>query len=205
MEKYLQRKEHLDQREMERFNEFYFEQDKIAFSFRRYCLKKLLSEYLGIELPGVKIKLSKYEKPVLEDRYRSLKFSISHSDEFVLYAFSRAYEIGADIECCENKMNFMGVASRFFSEDEYEFLRETETENKLEAFYNIWTCKEAFLKYSGTGLYKKLSAFSLFALEENLLSFKLMDSRRKTFLGAVCTHYKNPKIEHFSIRDTLNI
>ena len=200
-ENYLLETKYLDQGELKRADEFYFQQDKITFSYRRYWLKRLLSEYLGIETSKVNIRLSNHKKPILEKKRQTLQFNISHSNDFVLYAFSRNQSIGVDVEYYRNKINFMGVASRFFTEDEYMILKEAKNENRLSLFYNIWTCKEAYLKYCGTGLYREPSTFSLFSLKEKLASFKLTAAKNKTFLAALCTSLENPKIEFFSIED----
>ena len=196
-------KEYYDSKEIEKASEFYFERDKEAFLFRRYWLKRLIAGYLKTDISRVKIKLARYEKPVLDNGGQSLKFNISHSNCFTLYAFSFKKDIGVDIEYCKDDKDFIKIASNFFSKDEYKLLSEVET-HRLEIFYNIWTSKEAFLKYKGIGLYQKPSTFSIFSLKEKFLSFKLIGQDHKTFLASVCTGNRKPVLEHFSVQNIFN-
>ena len=51
------------------------------------------------------------------------------------------------------------IAKRFFSENEYKYILESESQGN--AFYEIWTKKEAYVKFLGTGLSTPLSSFDV--------------------------------------------
>ncbi len=82
-------------------------------------------------------------------------FSLSHSGDYVLCAISDE-EIGADIQemkPCDAER----IATRFFTEEEKEKLRKCREEGeKLDCFYEIWSCKEAYGKMTGEGVGKAL-------------------------------------------------
>ena len=75
-------------------------------------------------------------------------FNISHSDEYVVCAFSREYHIGIDIE--KIKPISLDFLSAFFNPDEWQQMQSSQ--DSEESFYKLWTKKEAVVKADGRGL-----------------------------------------------------
>lgn len=96
-------------------------------------------------------------KPYLED-HPDFHFSISHSGNWVALAFGR-HPLGLDIQMIAEKQNTPALARRFFTEEEQAYL--AEQPDYARAFTRIWTAKESYLKYLGTGLTKSLTSFSV--------------------------------------------
>jgi 4'-phosphopantetheinyl transferase len=71
-------------------------------------------------------------------------------------------EIGVDVERVRSDFEYEEIAKRFFSVNERAILRTILTERKLEAFYNCWTRKEAYIKAHGKGLSLPLDSFDVF-------------------------------------------
>ena len=65
-------------------------------------------------------------------------------------------EIGIDIQKKTREYR-RGVAKRFFHPDEYEYLKK----NNFKDFFNIWTAKESYVKYTGQGVAKGFSTFTV--------------------------------------------
>ena len=65
------------------------------------------------------------------------------------------------IERVRSDFEYEEIAERFFSVNEAAILRTIPTEKKLEAFYNWWTRKEAYLKAHGKGLSLPLDSFDV--------------------------------------------
>lgn len=82
-------------------------------------------------------------------------FSVSHSGNWVLVAFSES-DIGVDIEKITN--NTEGLSC--FSDEEVDYISCTMHDEQCKRFTEIWTRKECYLKYLGLGLHKKLNSFS---------------------------------------------
>lgn len=86
---------------------------------------------------------------------KDLYVNLSHSGEYAVCAVHNK-DVGIDIqhirECDIN------LAKRFFSAEEYEYINRFE--NKNNAFFEIWTKKESFVKAIGTGLTIPLNSFS---------------------------------------------
>ena len=109
-----------------------------------------LLEHQGVSLPRTVLR-DENGKPYIKDG-ADLPFSISHSDGVCAAALGDADsgEIGLDIEVIGDRQDAMRISDRFFSEDER---RELEANGcTAEAFYSIWTAKEAKAKLDGKGL-----------------------------------------------------
>ncbi len=86
----------------------------------------------------------------------ALHFSISHSGEFWLCAFSEQ-PVGIDIQCCKSFVPPETLSRRFFHPREDAFL----ARNGYERFYDLWTAKESFVKFTGKGFYDEPESFSV--------------------------------------------
>ena len=109
-----------------------------------------LLEHQGVSLPRTVLR-DENGKPYIGDG-AELPFSISHSNGICAAALGDADsgELGLDIEVIHDRPDAMRIADRFFSADER---RELEMNGHTsEAFYSIWTAKEAKAKLDGKGL-----------------------------------------------------
>lgn len=88
--------------------------------------------------------------------FLSLEKSL-HGDEMIVIAISDK-PVGLDIERIR-KADFR-IAKRFFSEMENKYINES-TSKQNERFFEIWTKKEAYAKYNGSGLLKCLSSLDV--------------------------------------------
>ena len=78
-----------------------------------------------------------------------------------MYAFACGREIGVDVEYLQPVPDAEQLARRFFSSSEYASLRRLPGSQQLEAFFNCWTRKEAYLKALGDGLSHPLDQFQV--------------------------------------------
>ena len=130
---------------------------------QRSLLGELLARHLlckatGESLPDKAFTTGEKGKPA-HDGFRGIHFNITHSGEWIAVALSSAC-VGVDVE----KMRKIpdGVARRFFSEAENEWLDSAKTEaERKDIFFTLWTLKESFLKAIGKGLTKSLSSFTI--------------------------------------------
>ncbi len=155
--------------EQQRVARFHFERDRLRFIAGRGTLRCILSDYLGMPPESLEFRYGTNGKPALAEHCNpiDLRFNLSHSHEMALYAFLHHREIGVDIEHIHPVQNLETIARRFFSAGEYETLRALPEEQKLEAFYNCWTRKEAYIKACGDGVSQPLDKFDVsLALDE---------------------------------------
>ena len=90
-------------------------------------------------------------------------YNLSHSGNRVVIAWGDS-PVGVDVQQMRKKMGWEKLAARYFTAQEWEFIFE-DSELAEERFYRIWTAKESYLKYLGTGLSKSLSSFSVLSPE----------------------------------------
>ncbi|AFY54564.1 phosphopantetheine--protein transferase [Rivularia sp. PCC 7116] len=83
---------------------------------------------------------------------KNLNFNVSHSENFALYAIGLNNSIGVDLECINSKTDVVSLAQRFFSPREFAVIESAPQEQQQQLFFRYWTCKEAYLKATGTGL-----------------------------------------------------
>jgi 4'-phosphopantetheinyl transferase len=86
---------------------------------------------------------------------------VSHSHNLGLYAILLHQDIGVDLEHIHQVKNVETIAARFFSRGEYETLRSLPEAQKLEAFFNCWTRKEAYIKAGSDGIAHPLDRFEV--------------------------------------------
>jgi 4'-phosphopantetheinyl transferase len=149
--------------ELDRANRFSFEIDRQRFITARGILRSILSRYITIYPGQLRFYYNQYGKPFLDPEFSSslLNFNLSHSGSVALYAITRNMEIGVDVERVRSDFAYEELAKHFFSANEVAILRTIPTEKKLEAFYNCWTRKEAYIKAHGKGLSLPLDSFDV--------------------------------------------
>lgn len=120
-------------------------------------VRYVLNKYWHIAPFSYRILRQEKGKPYLEG-VSDLFFNISHSGDYLVCAFSDRV-VGIDIE--KRQKARMEVASRFFHPLEIEQLKSVSVERKDRLFYDFWSVKESFLKYTGTGLTRPLNSFQV--------------------------------------------
>lgn len=93
-------------------------------------------------------------------------FSYSHTHSAILCAITGKGKIGADIE--EIKKAPLNVMRRVFHSKEIEYVQNSSPALIDRHFFEIWTRKEAYTKYLGTGLATELTSIN--TLSSDLLS-----------------------------------
>ena len=84
-------------------------------------------------------------------------YNISHAGEWVVLAYSDK-EVGVDVERIFMDEGRKKVAEFSFAEEEQNYIFESENE-QAERFSKVWTLKESYLKYLGTGMTKDMKSF----------------------------------------------
>lgn len=149
--------------EQQRATRFHFERDRRRFIVGRGLLRAILARYAQIEAGQVRFTYGQRGKPALAEACggEMLKFNVSHSNGHILCAVTNRREIGVDIEHVHVISEADSIAERFFAPSENEIFRQLPVSEKLTAFFNCWTRKEAYIKATGDGLSRPLDQFSV--------------------------------------------
>lgn len=142
-----------------RAERFLIERVQKRFIVSRGVLRQVLGEYLSCDPASLRFIYGANGKPALEGA--PLHFNLSHSDDLMLLAVSARYDVGIDVEHIHPIANMDGIAARFFSTpEEAQFCALPDAE-KVSAFFNIWTRKEAFVKARGESFGHMLARFQV--------------------------------------------
>lgn len=98
-------------------------------------------------------------KPFLRGQ-DSFHFNISHSGRWVVIAWGDR-PVGIDVEMMDFDAGKEQLACRFFHTDEQSYVFAAQAQEQSKRFYEIWTKKESYLKYLGTGIDCALNSFSV--------------------------------------------
>ena len=153
----------LSSAEQERAAHFAFARDRNRFTVARAILRRLLGGYLRYPPQDVVLENLAYGKPIVAatSRIPSLRFNLSHSHQFALFAFCLEREVGVDIEKIRPEVAFEGIETRYFSPSERDELETLHPDFRPEGFFLCWTRKEAYVKARGDGLKIPLESFSV--------------------------------------------
>ncbi len=143
-----------------RAKRFHFAKDRIRYTAARGILRKILAGYLNVDPQAIEFQYNSHGKPFCVNGV-ALQFNLSHSKNIALYAFANNQIIGIDIEAIDPDSKVDAIANRFFSASEAKVLERLTGEEKIRAFFNGWTRKEAILKAMGQVLSYTLKKFTV--------------------------------------------
>jgi 4'-phosphopantetheinyl transferase len=149
--------------ERARAERYVFERHRRRWTVARAALRLLLGRYLDVELGAIEFDFNKFGKPSLAGSYEEgkIEFNLSHSAEMALYAFTRDRLVGVDVEYMRDDLDYDGMARQSFSLQEQDILRKLVGEEKRQAFFRGWTCKEAYAKALGKGFSQAFDHFTV--------------------------------------------
>lgn len=119
----------------------------------RYAMKQALGT------DRLEISQTPKGKPFLPDQ-DSFHFNLSHSGRWVVIAWGDR-PVGIDVEVMDYDDGKEQLARRFFHGDEQDYVFAEQGQERSKRFYEIWTKKESYLKYLGTGIDCALNSFSV--------------------------------------------
>ena len=140
---------------------FRFVHDRRRFVNGRASLRFILGSYLDKPAAELLFSYGPTGKPALAGPHgqEGLTFNLSHSEDRALLAVARRSRLGVDLERVQAFPDLNAVAARFFAAEEVRMLAKIDPSLRTQAFFAIWTRKEALLKAFGAGLSLPLDEF----------------------------------------------
>lgn len=142
--------EWLDSAELARAERFHCPGDRQRFLASRGALRQILARAANLPPSSIRYRHGPHGKPRL--RSGNLHFSLSRSGDLAVAAVSDDGELGIDIERVTANPNADESAALVLSPEEAMELGKLAPPEQPKAFFQFWTCKEAYLKAIGTGL-----------------------------------------------------
>jgi 4'-phosphopantetheinyl transferase len=201
----------LVEEERARAARFRFDLHRNRFIAGRGFLRTILGRYLAIAPAELEFSYGPNGKPSLSPAYVAapLPFNLAHSEGLALLAITRLGQIGADVELVKRIDDAQELVSRFFSARENALFQKLSTDQQPQAFFNLWTRKEAWLKATGEGIGHSLNRVEVsFLPGEPARLLALPDGHAKgdrwslisldpgpPFVAAVATTIQDPKLK----------
>ena len=153
----------LNDAERERASRFRFERHSRRFVVARGVLRSILATYAGCDPAAICFAYGTHGKPRIAGPARGyhLEFSLSHCNEMGAVAITLNDALGLDIEQARPHTDYALIASNEFTDEEKTWLKAVPEPMRADAFLELWTCKEAYLKGKGVGLSIPLREFSI--------------------------------------------
>lgn len=153
----------LSDAEKERSEQFKFFKHRKHFIASHGFLHSVLAYYLDIAAEEILFSQGENGKPFIstEQNPQNIQFNMSHSGNIAILAVCRQHSVGIDIEFMERKTDWQGVIKRYFTENEQRKIHALPEELQKDAFYRVWTRKEAHMKVTGEGLRLSPSKFEV--------------------------------------------
>ena len=145
--------------ERDRADRFRFPADRERFLARRGFLRSVLAGYAGRRPEALQFARGPNGKPRLPDA--DIRFNLSRTEDGILLGVTRGPEIGVDVERVRPGYTGEEISGKFFAPAEMASLADLPEGIRSEAFFRVWTAKEAYLKARGEGLGYPLNAFAV--------------------------------------------
>ena len=131
------------------------------FLLGRAMLRRALSHYSGYKAEELVFQYNAYGKPSLKTpNDPPLEFSVSHTRGLVACAVVLGAPLGIDVERNRTIDNPLEIAKRIFAPAETAALEAVPAERLSDAFLDLWTLREAFVKARGAGMMTSRAEFA---------------------------------------------
>jgi 4'-phosphopantetheinyl transferase len=130
--------------------------DRSGFIAAHGLTRLLLGQLTGTAPAALRFDRIAGAKPRIAG-YAGLDFSLTHTRGLVACAAARGLRVGLDAEALDTAIPAMAIARSYFSPDEAQRV----ATDGADAFFRLWTLKEAFLKATGAGLRRPLNTVAM--------------------------------------------
>lgn len=153
----------LDIFELAQLDRFALERPRDQYLVSRALVRLVLSRYAECAPDALRFTRDEYGRPWLSapDEALGLYFSLSHTEGLVALAVSSSRLMGLDVEDAHRTMDVTGIAQTYFELSEWATLSQLQGDAQRASFFDVWTCKEAYIKACGKGLQIPLDQFAV--------------------------------------------
>ncbi|WP_246795450.1 4'-phosphopantetheinyl transferase family protein [Burkholderia perseverans] len=161
----------LDAAERARAARFLRAEDAIRHAATRAALRQLLGFALQLPAASLRFVTGEAGRPELapddamaadaDAGVAQLDFNVSHSGDHALIAWSAATRVGVDIEAARSSLDWASLGPSVFAPADEAAVHGHAPQARRDAFFRVWTAKEALLKVLGVGITGGLTAFSV--------------------------------------------
>jgi 4'-phosphopantetheinyl transferase len=155
----------LSREEQTRAERLSFERDRVRFIQSHGVVRQILADYCNADAASLTFVRNRHGKPSLVSRANDshFQFSVSHSGNCCMLAVRLEHALGIDIEKVRDLSQSLDIVRGYFTPAEGSALAALQGTARRDAFFALWTHKEAMVKGLGVSLAANLGrvAFDL--------------------------------------------
>ncbi len=136
---------------------------RIRRRFVTACARRIiLAGSMNLPIDAIGFECDNQGKPRLAGNLKkTVRFNISHSGKYALLAIGYKREVGVDIEFHSPLRNIERIIKILHPQEQRELASIPDLEKRQKTFFDLWTCKEAYLKATGAGLRRGLRSIQI--------------------------------------------
>jgi len=144
----------LSAEERARGAQFAFEHDRVRFIQTHGIVRRILADYCGADGATLSFASNRHGKPYLipQAAHPNLQFSVSRSSDWCVLAVQCDHAVGVDVEKLRELPQAMDIVQSYFTRAETRALASLPEAAQRDAFFVLWTHKEAIVKGLGISL-----------------------------------------------------
>jgi len=131
-----------------------------------HLLRLALSRSAGIHAPDLLFSSPAFGKPVIETMPH-IHFNLSHAGRWIFCSVDN-WPVGIDVEEV-NKIDLSISEHYFFHEEHTDIVNDADPCNR---FFDYWTLKESYIKFTGKGLSQPLNSFRIKFREKEVIGIE---------------------------------
>ena len=168
----------LSPKERRRAERFAFDKDRRSYIAAHWLIRSALSRCAPVPPEAWRFTRNSLGKPVVAEPAENLGllFNLSHTAGMVACAVTRLGEVGVDVETVRPREH-LKLARRYFAPVEISLLESLSPEDQVQAFFRLWTLKEAYVKACGQGLAMDLASFAYPDVLQEEIKIEFTESR----------------------------
>ena len=149
----------LCQEELARAAQFAFERDRQRFIQAHGIVRQILATYVNSDAAMLTFTRNPHGKPYIIRRVgdANLQFNVAHAGNCCALAVRLDHPVGIDIEQVRALLPADDIPLGYFTPAESHILADLGGSTRRDAFFALWTCKEAMVKGLGISLAANLS------------------------------------------------
>ncbi|WP_233836270.1 4'-phosphopantetheinyl transferase family protein [Paraburkholderia sp. ZP32-5] len=147
-------------------------EDALRHAGTRVVLRYLLAERTGVKPDALHFEPDAAGRPRIVSLRNPLSntpgapdvcldFNVSHSGRHALIAIAARGRVGVDIEAARNGIDWQRLTPTVFAPRDNAYVSALPVSLRADAFYAVWTAKEALLKALGVGIGDGMTWFSV--------------------------------------------
>ncbi len=147
----------------------------------RALLRTALSRYAPVDPREWAFARNLHGKPsIVRPAGTGLEFNLSHTDGLIVCLVAAGCDVGVDVEDRTRGADCAGLAGRFFAATEAALVQGLPAADQADAFYRLWTLKEAYVKARGVGLSIPLGGFAFDLRKDGPTTIELYEGLHDT-------------------------